>query len=330
MAERTKSPSALSAILGLLVIVGIIVGGLILLDNIQSVPETSDITPTPTPQPSRVSLVLTNMAELPVDKQYAVWGVINSTPLLIGTFKMEGERVVPTLGTHYEDGEFLTATDVSAAGEVYITVEHAATTPSHPTSARYLTSNVEEGIGALSSSLRDLDGFRGEYILASPTDTSDTNETSGVWFMHRNEDGTYSAALSLPELPDGWNYQGWVRHEGRVLTTGTFRQGNMQDGFALYGGDVPGPAFPGEDFLLQAPESFAAAFPLNLTTGETEVFITIEPVLTSAQDQDASSVSGIFQFTVLHTEISEDADENVNYPMDAESLVLPSGIVVIR
>ena len=115
----------------------------------------------------------------------------------------------------------------------------------------------------------------GKYIIAAPTGTGATEEEfSGIWFLD-NSSGSAVAGLDLPELTAGWKYEGWVVIDGTPLTTGTFTGCRCAaDEGAPFSGTNPGPSYPGEDFLVNAPSGLT--FPTDLR-GKT-VVISIEPV----------------------------------------------------
>jgi hypothetical protein len=69
-------------------------------------------------------------------------------------------------------------------------------------------------------------------------------------------------------------YEGWAVIDGIPVTTGKFTDINAADKAAPYSETVaPGPPFPGEDFLLNAPSG--TTFPTDLA-GKT-VVISVEP-----------------------------------------------------
>ncbi|MCI5058773.1 MAG: anti-sigma factor [Flavobacteriales bacterium] len=111
----------------------------------------------------------------------------------------------------------------------------------------------------------------GNYILATPTDADNTNETSGVWWLDPNAGP--GAGLDLPTLPAGWKYEGWVVVNGTPVSTGTFLSASVADDAAPYSGSTSGPAFPGEDLLMNAPSGLT--FPTDLSSQK--VVISVEP-----------------------------------------------------
>ena len=111
------------------------------------------------------------------------------------------------------------------------------------------------------------------FVYATPTDTgtSHDNELSGVWFA--GGDLASPGLGSLPALPTGWIFEGWVKHGGVLLSTGKFLENSARDlGKQYYTGT--GPDFPGEDFLTNAPTGII--FPFQFDQGDT-VMISLEP-----------------------------------------------------
>ena len=134
--------------------------------------------------------------------------------------------------------------------------------------------NIVVGSGSAVSSLG---ASTGKYILATPTDMDDTNESSGVWFLDNTNAPNLTAGLSLPTLSDGWKYEGWVVFDGTPISTGTFTSAEAADDNATtstFKGDAGnGPGYPGEDYLQNAPAGLT--FPTDLK-GRT-VVISVEP-----------------------------------------------------
>ena len=125
----------------------------------------------------------------------------------------------------------------------------------------------------------DFSEATGKYFLATPTDgNSDMNEESGLWFID-NSTGTKEAGLTLPTLAAGWKYEGWVVINSIAVSTGTFTNPAVADDNAststFKGTESDGPAFPGEDFLQNAPENLGVDFPIDLR-GKT-VVVSVEP-----------------------------------------------------
>ena len=121
----------------------------------------------------------------------------------------------------------------------------------------------------------DFSEASGSYFVATPTTESVDDEFSGVWFLNPPSDGNPpSAALDIPVLPAGWVYEGWVVVDGQPVSTGRFLDAAGPDDFGGFSGPLPAPPFPGEDFIVNAPDGLE--FPLDLR-GNGTVVLTIEP-----------------------------------------------------
>ncbi|MDP3683691.1 MAG: hypothetical protein Q8S01_07130, partial [Ignavibacteria bacterium] len=86
---------------------------------------------------------------------------------------------------------------------------------------------------------------KGVYTVFTPTDAVVTTN-SGVWFLKYKSAGTYETGLRLPELPSGWTYKGWVKVNGKYLSTGEFKLAAGNDAQNPSVGANPMPGFPGE------------------------------------------------------------------------------------
>ena len=84
------------------------------------------------------------------------------------------------------------------------------------------------------------------------------------------------ANFTLPTLPAGWAYEGWVIGDAGPISTGTFTDFGDRDSGNPFSGTAinQGPPVPGEDFFLSAPAG--ETFPLDVR-GRT-VVISVEPV----------------------------------------------------
>lgn len=105
----------------------------------------------------------------------------------------------------------------------------------------------------------------GGYILAVPSDPN-ANYTMGVWFL--DPAAGPAPSLNLPELPNGWAYEGWVVGANGPVSTGRFTStmGEDSDGAGPAAGPNAGPPFPGQDFVNP---------PMDLVG--TTVVISVEP-----------------------------------------------------
>ena len=121
----------------------------------------------------------------------------------------------------------------------------------------------------------------GDFFLRTPTDepvgsANNGNDQYGVWFGLPGMPP--SATLNLPDLPEGWVYEGWVIGDSGPLSTGRFTNVDTMDQNAglptSFGGtEQAGPPLPGEDFFNNAPAG--ETFPLDIRGRM--VVISVEP-----------------------------------------------------
>ncbi len=120
----------------------------------------------------------------------------------------------------------------------------------------------------------DLSGAAGTALLDAPTTADPHDCQHGVWFT----DGVGSSSLTMPSLPSGWRYEGWVidRTTGAAYSTGRFASPGAADddgaGSTAGGEGTPYP-FPGQDFAVTD-----GAIPvLDLDNGNYASALTVEP-----------------------------------------------------
>ena len=160
-------------------------------------------------------------------------------------------------------------------------------------------------------------GASGFYILATPTNGDATDENSGIWFLSLAS-GSPASGLDLPTLPAGWAYEGWAVIGGTPVTTGRFTATDAADLSAPFSGTDPGPPFPGEDFLINAPTGLA--FPTDLAGGMAVISIEPEP--------DDSSAP--FTLKPLAGPIAADATDHVTYSIPSNLASFPTGTATIQ
>lgn len=116
---------------------------------------------------------------------------------------------------------------------------------------------------------------RAYFSIMAPTSPADSN--SGMWFYNNGGPGL----TGLPELPEGWSYEAWVREDSRTsrryysyYSTGKFTRADTADADGAGPGKGPGNGLnvPGQDFITGTP-----ATP-NLWAPNFSFFVTIEPV----------------------------------------------------
>ncbi len=217
-------------------------------------------------------LNISGLEDLGSDYAYEGWIMVDGSPKTTGTFTVdtEGNLSATTFNVAAEDLEIATA--------FILTIEPSPDNDPAPSDVHILAGDFSGNSAALTidhgAALgNDFTSSNGTYILATPTDNDDTNEDSGIWFLD-NSSGMPVAGLDLPTLPAGWAYEGWAVINGAPVSTGTFTSVSAADDNAIYSGINPGPPFPGEDFLQNAPNNLS--FPTSLNGGT--AVISIEPV----------------------------------------------------
>jgi hypothetical protein len=237
---------------------------------------------TAAPERSGIDLVVQGLVPLTGGFHYEGWVVLDDEHHSTGPFNVAPDGVLVDLEDTMILDPFTADVDFADASAFFVTIERgergergeprdeAARTPSD---SRLLGGELVDGVAELTVTDEhavgaDLSGAGGVFILATPSGPG-VNERSGVWFITlAGEPG-----LSLPELPDGWTYQGWVTIEGTPVSTGRFDDPAAPDDASPHSGDAYVPPVPGEDFLHDPPEGLT--FPTDLR-GE-RVFVTIEP-----------------------------------------------------
>lgn len=264
---------------------------------------------------------------------YEAWVTMDGEPVSVEKFKIRADGKMVTLhGDPVSFSELDAGQDISSATDIFISIEPDDDTDDTPSDVVFLrgTVNPETSTAILSNAAGDFSSVSGRYIVSTPTDASNDDETSGVWFL------TAAAAagspetrgLTLPTLADHWVYQGWVRYQGGFMTLGRFVSVEGADDFSGYSGTTgTSPAFPGEDFLTNAPPELGVTFPIDLTAdGTTEVQITIEP------DVGGTDITGtdVFEQPVLFGYIPADARTDVNYDLTSATTDLTTATAVLR
>ena len=203
------------------------------------------------------------------DFEYEVWTVVDGEAITGGIFDIAEDGSI-----EFADGD--TFYGHEGASDVVISIEPAADDDPAPADTKILGGAIaEDGTfelaidhpAALGTDFSDAGGY---FILGTPTNDPDPDENSGVWFISLPgpEQG-----LELTELPAGWVYEGWAVIDGVPVTTGTFFDPGAADDFNGFSGDGDAPPFPGEDFIVNAPEGLT--FPTDLSSST--IVVSVEP-----------------------------------------------------
>lgn len=278
--------------------------------------------------PSAPAISDTLVLELPAFEplaggfHYEGWAIIDGQPVSTGKFNVNGDGMLVMLdGQVIPDGAFSTGTDLSATEAVVITIEPAGDVDAVPSVTKYVGGGVSSGLANLTvgdsrAIGSDFTSAEGGFVLATPT-APDAPFYAGVWFLEVTDGGPV-ASLDLPELPEGWRYEGWAVIDGQPVTTGTFLMASGSDDAAPFSGPDPGPSYPGEDFVQNAPDGLS--FPADLR-GMT-IVVSIEPY---PDDSPAP-----FTLKPLAGTAPLDAEALTRYPLGNMAAAFPTGFAEIR
>lgn len=254
------------------------------------------------------SLSIAGLEDLGSAYQYEGWIIVDGSPVTTGLFSVDAD------GNLSKSSFDVEAADLEAASTFVLTIEPSPDSDPAPSDTHVLagdfsgnTASLTVGHGAALGN--DFSSSAGTYILATPTDDVDTNEDSGVWFLD-NSSGSPMAGLDLPTLPAGWVYEGWAVINGTPITTGTFTSFNIADNSAAFSGVNPGPPFPGEDFLTNAPTG--STFPASLLGGTAVISIEPSPDNSTAPFTFKPLVHNIPSNAATHSAIQ--MDQNLSFP----------------
>lgn len=217
-----------------------------------------------------------------VGLHYEGWHIIDGAAVSTGRWNITNDGTVVevnaagdvtgSLGT--SDRFFSRVSDAHFSAEAYVlTIEPNGDTEVGPSATHIVAGGYSNGAaaatidhgGALATDFADV---AGSFILAAPTGGA---MNQGIWFL---DPEAGEASLTLPELPTGWNYEGWIVDTamGKPISTGTFHElGPDSDGAGMYAGDNSDmfPPVPGQDFVN--------GHPLDLDNGDFITVISVEP-----------------------------------------------------
>ncbi len=258
-------------------------------------------------------LNISGLEDLGADARYEGWLIVDGSPVTTGIFAVDADGNLSQTSFPIENS------DLESATKFVLTIEPFPDADPAPTATHILggdfsgnsagiTVDHETALGVSFSS------STGKYILATPTTTVTTDENSGVWFLDLAS-GMPAVGLDLPTLPAGWNYEGWAVIDGTPVTTGTFRSLTTVDDADTFSGANPGPPFPGEDFVGNAPSGLS--FPTNLAGGT--MVISIEPAVDNSPAP--------FGLKPLVGMVPTDAADHFTYDMDNNASSFPTGTV---
>lgn len=260
---------------------------------------------------TKLEVTLQNLPQLPDTLVYNLWVVTQSGQRNLGVIKPQGGAYVNTFSSSLYEDYYLSSFRVSIE-------------PANEDSAggsRLGTLFLEGEFQANNASLEipeaaEIKTATGKYQLFTPTDLTNPNGKSGIWFVDTLK-GAVAKGLTLPALSANWNYEGFVVINNQTLSTGKFTDlFGKKDMDSTYSGVTGTPTYPGEDFLRNAPGGLT--FPTDLS-GQ-QVYITINLKVGKSQ---------VFSGKVLSAAIPSNAAVNTPYSFQAAGETFPGGTVKV-
>lgn len=229
------------------------------------------------PSLANLNVTINGLEDLGATAQYEGWIIVDGAPVSTGTFTVDGSGNLSTTSFAVNTEE------LEAATKFVLTIEPIPDPDPAPADAKLLAGDFN-GTGATLSTgvapaLGDFSNAAGTLFLRTPTDemagtANNGNDIYGVWFGTPGMPPTPN--FTLPTLPAGWAYEGWVIGESGPISTGTFTEFGATDSGNPFSGteNNAGPPVPGEDFFNAAPNG--ETFPLDIRGRR--VVISVEPV----------------------------------------------------
>ncbi len=230
-------------------------------------------------QNGNLALNISNLEDLGTGSRYEGWLLVNGSPVSTGTFSVDSN------GALSKTSFSVPLETLNSATKFILTIEPNPDSDPAPSSQKLIAGDFNGNSATVSTSVApaigDFSNAAGSFFLRSPTDepqgsNNNGNDENGVWFGLPGMPP--SPNFTLPTLPDGWVYEGWVVGDTGPLTTGKFSDFDMQDmntgaSDSFSGTEQLGPSIPGEDFFNNAPAG--ETFPLDIRGRK--VVISIEP-----------------------------------------------------
>ena len=269
--------------------------------------------PTPTPMTKDLNLNFTGLENLGPDYKYEGWIMVDGSPVTTGTFSIDDNGNLSQSAFAIDEEMLDKATAFILTIEPYPDNDPAPSAV-HVLAGDFSSATADLSVGHPAALGSDFSGAMGYYILATPTTSTMDDELSGVWFLDLSSGSPMQGLMNLPDLPEGWVYEGWAVTDGMPLTSGRFTAADMADMAAPFSGsDASGPPFPGEDYVMNAPGG--KSFPTDLSGGLAVISIEPEPDNSPAP----------FALKPLVGEIPMNATDHMTYMMDNNAASFPTG-----
>jgi hypothetical protein len=290
------------------------------IDGADGVDGTDGMDGADVPKTATLDFNLNGLEDLGPDYLYEGWIIVNGGPVSTGIFSVNSSGALSKSSFEVDSVMLASAT------KFVLTIEPNPDSDPTPSDQKLIAGDFNDNSAAVATNVMpgvgDFSGAAGSFFLRSPTDESsgsanNGNDQNGIWF---GLPGMPPAAnFTLPTLPTGWIYEGWVIGDAGPLSTGTFISFDVMDNNAgaatSFGGiENLGPPIPGEDFFNNQPAG--EIFPLDVR-GRT-VVISIEPV------PDNSPAPFLLKPLVA---VSGDDTAPISYLFNLNLTSFPTGIV---
>lgn len=202
-----------------------------------------------------INVQLSGLENLGASSVYEGWLIVN------GAAKSAGRFTVDDRGVMSQTNFKIASADIAGASTYVLTIEPKNDTDPGPTKTHLVAGNFDAARTQAAMSVAhsaalgsDFTTAAGKFFLATPTHNDPATDDQGIWWIDASS-GSMKAGLSLPTLPAGWVYEGWVVVDGKPITTGRFTSvtGADSDGAGPAAGiAAAAPPFPGQDFINPA------------------------------------------------------------------------------
>jgi hypothetical protein len=242
-----------------------------------------------------VTVNFNGLEDLGPDARYEGWLIVGGNPVSTGVFTVDGS------GTPNPSSFTVSDADADNATTFVLTIEPFPDADPAPASTHILAGDFANGMANITvdhpAALGDdFTTAAGDYILAVPSDSNMVGSyVNGIWYLTPpNPD----PSLSLPTLPPGWAYEGWVVDTNATMpiSTGTFTtiSGADSDGGGATAGPGATPPFPGQDFinpLRDLTDAHLAVISIEPVPDNSPNPFTLKPLVGSITDPGGAGIS---------------------------------------
>jgi hypothetical protein len=234
----------------------------------------------PEAEPTMLAVSLSGLQPAGDGYVYEGWVIVDGQPVTTGRFNVVDGT------SDYE--MWVDSATAWAASAFVLTLEPEVDDVPAPSATHILAGDLTDGEASLTvdhpAALgTDFSNAWGQYILNTPTSAAVADDyNQGIWFL--TPPMPFQPSLVLPELPDGFVYEGWVAGPDGPISTGRFTSVDSpdSDGNGPYAGPDAGPPFPGSDFIDPAmvlTDGFAAVISVEPEPDDSPAPFVLKPLV---------------------------------------------------